>query len=225
MDTKIDYEKIFNMFCTGSEHRESLRSPFKQNDIYFSTDAVAMIYMPAYIEELEFKEQYEVNVQKIIPLIFHEELALDVTKLDDAIKSLIPMIDEWKTIYKTCLGCDGDGELTCNLGHSHDCDGCGGTGEIPHKQLSEFKIPNQDIAFRFNGMEGYNIGFAYKQLARLIAAAVELKEKTIFKIYGTGQIPHIFKVGKTNILIMPAISNETDTILLPFDFHYQPIQS
>ncbi len=146
---KIDYEKVFNMFCSIAELREELRSPFKQREIYASTDANSMIYMPTSIEWLPFEEQNITNIHGVIPLILHEEIPLDVKKLEDAIKELTPLIDEWKIVYTTCLECGGDGVVICDLAHEHDCIKCKGSGEIPENRLSELKIPDVHTCFSF----------------------------------------------------------------------------
>jgi hypothetical protein len=221
---KPDYEKVFYMFCTAAELREQLRSPFKQRNIYASTDAFSMIYMPTSVADLDFKEQYETDVSRVIPLILHEEIALDVKELGDAIKENTPMIDHWKTINTTCVECGGGGEISCNLDHLHDCLTCKGSGEISEKRLEEFKIPDEKTLFKFNGMEDGDTGFHYKQLTRLVSAAKELNVKTIYKVYGKNKTPHVFNVGETSIMIMPAITTGNQAVRLPFDFHYIPEQ-
>ncbi len=220
---KINYEKVFNMFCSGSTLKQELREPFKQEHIYASTDTHSMIYMPTSVADLPFEEQYNTYVGRVIPLILHEEIALDVSKLHSSIEESTPMIDDWKTIYSTCLECGGDGELECYLGHPHECTKCKGSGEISEKILSELKVPDTRTIFKFNGMGADDVGLHYKQLTRLVSAAKELGENTIYKVYGSKRTPYVFKVGKTNIMVMPALTlNESMPIILPFDFHFQP---
>ncbi len=222
---KPDYEKVFNMFSNMSGLKQELYTPFRQHNLYAATDACSMIYMPTSVADLPFEEQNETIISNVIPLILHEEIPLDVQKLDDAIKEFAPMIDEWKVINTTCLKCGGDGEISCNLGHLHDCSGCSGSGEKSERKRTGLKIPNAETVFKFNGMGADDIGIHYKQLIRLVSAAKELGESTIYKVYGKNRNPHVFKVGETSVLVMPAlIVDNPNPISLPFDFHFQPKQ-
>src|SRR3990170_3679542 len=54
---KINYGKAFQLFVSKDELRPDMLTPFKQDNKYFATDAMAIIFIP--IEEVEYNTHIE----------------------------------------------------------------------------------------------------------------------------------------------------------------------
>jgi hypothetical protein len=204
MKSKVDYEKIFWLFAGEDESREELNRPFKQEGMYYATDAHSLILLPVEKAELNFPEQYKPKAWAVVP----QESDCNVEiNLADIERQLIPdLTDETITeeVRSKCTNSDCEkGVVECDMGHDHECPTCYGEGEIIEsieKPTGKKKVREEKL-FKMLG-----VGFQYKQLRRFVDACNLMGVKTVTKTFGTAwNKANLFKCGEATILIMPAI--------------------
>jgi len=188
--TEIDYKKLFQMFCGTDEMRPSMHTPFKQNGMYFATDAHSMIFLPIEKAELNLRDEEKIKATAVIPKETNCNIEINIADIE---RQLIPeMIDD----FYECSTCDGEGEQECDLGHTHECSRCGGDGNL--KKNNGIKIPNESTKFIM-----FETGFTYKQLKRFVDAVKMIGVEKITKTFGTIKAGNLFQVGDFGIIIMP----------------------
>lgn len=205
--TKINYERVFKMFCATSDYRKELTQPFIQSGNYFATDAYTLIHMNVN-GELDVQEQERPNAIDVLPKELHEPIEIDVLKLKNAILTQAPLVDEYHQKERDCDECDGSGEVECDLGHDHDCERCDGEGVIAGKNPTGNKIPDEKTIFSF--MDSY---MRFPILMQLVTAAEILGVNKIQKIAGEGMKADYFIVGDTKILLMPCMQSDDKGIV------------
>ena len=205
-NTKIDYDKVFQLFI-DSDSDSDIRHPFQQGDYYYASDCCSLISLPIDIADLPYQEQDKpTDTFSILPRESNCNIEINVSELE---AKLIPeMVDETFTEEKECKNCDGEGELECNLGHKHDCEDCEGTGKIITllKQTTN-KIPCQTEQYKM-----FDIYFQYRQLKRLIDACQLLNVETIIMVFKLPNDGNLFICGGAKILIMPTMINDDKDI-------------
>jgi|SRR3972149_4548896 len=212
--SKINYLGILELFCDRKELRDYLKQPFVQNGSYCSTDAHSCITIPIEVGVLDLKPKEKPNIQNVTPKEFHEPIEIDVTDFESKLLKNAILTDEFFDVIKECNNCDGEGELECDLGHTHDCPNCDGKGKIGGKKPTGKQIPDEYTIFKIN-----DSGIMLLQLNRLIKAAKMLGENKIYLISSGERKPFYFKVGDAKVLIMNCMLNNTE---MEVDF---PIES
>lgn len=219
METNIDFNKAFELFVSTDDYRANISVPFKQNGVYYATDAHAMIIMPVGLVKLDYSEQEMPKLDSIIPKE-NCNIMINISELE---AKLIPeMIDEIIEDKKEdrCNECNGDGEVEFEYDASNgihyidaDCPVCEGTGKIETKSKKNTgkKIINPDKIYRIFG-----VFYMYKQLKRLIDACHILGVEEITQIYNATNNGNLFACGSVKILIMPAFTTNENEITVIF---------
>lgn len=193
-----NYKKAFGLFCSANELRRVFTSPFKQKGIYVATDGIGIIHMPVNVIDWDLKEEEKPNVQKVLPAKFHASISIDVKLLSSEMDKYSVKIEEYKIPPRECEACEGEGRLDCDLGHTHDCENCDGTGETKGRYPTGNMISDTQTAFKI-----WDSAIKYTLLKRLVEASNFMGIDTIYKICGGEEDRRFyFKVGDAKILIM-----------------------
>lgn len=202
--TEIDYQKLFSLFVSTDPLKESLKTPSKQNGIYYASDGMTMIMLkesPEWI--LPFNVTDKPDFASVVPRDRNQPVKIDLIKLAKEIEEKLPLVDEYKNSDVKCTSCDGEGVVECDLGHEHDCPVCDGEGVEEEPVATGKKVKNTGALLRF-----LNIGFRYPILKRLIDAGALIGVTTCTRIYGEDNKANIFKVGEFTVLLMPFLISE-----------------
>ena len=218
---KINYDKAFQLFVSKDELRPDMLTPFKQDNKYFATDAMAIIFIPIEEVELNYPERSRPQCSAVLP---KEDVMNIKINISDIEEKLIPeMIEEFTEEEKEtdCAECSGTGEVEFEY-NTHietyyleaDCPLCKGAGSITKTDAKPTgkTIPNPSQKYKMQGT-----GFHYWQLKRLVDACKILDVETITKTNGTERHGNLFKCGKATIMIMPIISDgvpDTEYIII-----------
>ena len=193
-------KQVFELFTGNDYLRPVMKTPFKRDGYYFATDAHSLVYMRDTID-LGYAENLKApNCLAVIPSERHEPILIDIFELEEEILGRTPIVDE--TI--DCYDCDGEGSEECNLGHSHNCNRCNGTGTVIAKNPK--KVLDPTTLYLLLGQ-----CFLYPRLIKLIKACKILDCKTVNKVASTAKNRSaIFEDVNVTYLIMPNFDDQDE---------------
>jgi hypothetical protein len=192
--------QVFKMFVSTDEMRTKLLQPFMQSGSYISTDGHSLIMIPVHKAELNYKEQADPDVLKVMPKQ-NCDFTININQLEkNIIERSENNIDEYDQPERECVQCNGEGFQECDLGHEHECGRCGGEGYYqPGK-----KTGKQKPAYNSAGTIGEG-AFWWRELERFIKACRLLKIEDVRLLNVTKDKPALIQAGDFTFIVCPAM--------------------
>lgn len=142
---EITLDGILNEFLSTDNLKPALKKPCLIDGYVYGTDGHVLIKIPEsllFTKHSTFKEFP--NVERVInPPLLDEKLTIGVDQIRRML-DIIPLQDK----FAPCSECD-EGNIECNLGHSHDCQRCDGLGNsttVIGKEYSHLDLMKIDKA-------------------------------------------------------------------------------
>jgi len=187
-----------------------MRQPFIACGKQMYTDGYSMLVTNITNPSLQDRSD---KVGGIYPQPNNCNVTYTIIQLSDVV-SKIDLIDEVEMIGNDvdCLSCDGHGEVTWEFdGHEKedDCPVCDGSGfsSEEKERITGNKVINNDAAIQV-----CYIKFRAKQIIRLLEACKTLKSDAVVIWKGTDSA--LFKIGDCELLIMGALFNSDERVLI-----------
>ena len=116
---------IFYQCCGERNGRYEISHPFRYDGYIYATDGHTAV-------RTRDRGQDVPNLERVPPM----------ETLDWQVDIYQPEPFAWPRLPEssivTCEECQGFGEVTCNMGHEHECPCCGGATEIGHQRVLDF---------------------------------------------------------------------------------------
>jgi len=195
-------DDIAKIFLSRESRREWMWQLNEQNDFVYGTDAHCLIKAhklcfnsnyPAHEKTANFDSLYENYV--------YNEKAIELSC--NEIKSVLLKIEKVYDVIN-CSECNGDGTVTCDYDHEHECPECGGSGEWENKYAPKV-FPKQDDYIQI--IDSYIKPY---YVDKLVVVADYLGIDTISLVSYGRLKAHIFKVGDVEIILMPITPENTE---------------
>lgn len=190
---KNDY--CIRQFVSSDTLRPAMTKVSLQDGYLYSTDAyiVGKIKADLCVQNYVAVEKYP-NAEKIMSK--HESIERKTVSVDTLFNDLMKIECCFKPKMIECDNCDGDGVYVCDHCNSEcDCKECGGTGQVPGKEL---ELTSEHDCILFN--RKYKLNY----LDLIIRTAVYTGVKEIEISNGKHETSGtLFIVGDFTILLMP----------------------
>ena len=116
-------------FCLTGPSRTALAKPFTRDGFTYATDGRMAVRVEA--RENEPGDEKALDAAKL----FEPELAKPHTEhawpvVPEPVTKICGKCDG-RGKFSKCADCDGDGVQVCDLDHEHECERCGGSGQLP----------------------------------------------------------------------------------------------
>lgn len=188
-------DSIAKIFLSTDRYREWMMQLNQFGDYVFGTDAHCLIKAPKDMFEKEYVphgktanfdnlySNYKYNEKEII--LSSNEIKQILSKIEKVVDSI------------ECSECSGDGTVTCEYDHEHDCPDCDGTGIIANDRLPKI-FPKED-----NYIQIIDSYLSPYYVNKIVQVCDYLETDTIrLASYGKLKV-HIFRVDIVEIVLMP----------------------
>lgn len=120
-------------FCSQDPNQIILLEPYHYGDCTFAASNQMLVRVPYFVPDCN-------------PGRINAGAAIDAWKQGDTPERLLlpTTVEPYESV--TCPGCDGAGEQQCNLGHTHECTKCHGTGSTRRYHYTTW--PDYDLSIR-----------------------------------------------------------------------------
>lgn len=191
---KSNYEKILRSFTSVEPMKKGLLEPHFDGDCYYASCGHSLVWINKEVGELSFSENKDApNFKSVITTKKTEFITFNVNEFRNLINEKVSLV---KDSYE-CDECEGGGEVTCNYGHEHECNYCGGSGCI-------IKEPNKMVLDKDCLCEIYGVFIKLKYIDRMLSA-LELINISDFICEYKSESSNVFTAGKISFILMGTI--------------------
>lgn len=213
------FDKALQFCCSTDEIRPWMMQPFVLHDTVHATDAQVMLSIPK--EKVEgsyglLSEKRSLDgMSSVLGYKSNQDTYIGIQELKEAINK-VPLINETKEEEQDCEECNGEGEVEWSYGghtNEFDCPECNGYGYTTSYVKSEKKV--RDIGYF---IDIGNSRFRISIIEQLIKVATLLgfdKAKLVYQYQSN--VKSVFKFGKTEMIIMPVMTDEKDKTIKKFE--------
>lgn len=213
-------EKAFYSITSSDELRDWMQKPFTIDNYVYATDAHIIAKIP--IDKIGAHDELEEKRKKDVIDVFKYEpkklISIELTELKNAIKS-IPLVDEYRNtdLSGNCNECDGEGEVEWEFGYHtkmDDCPVCDGEGVI--KKEKREKTGNK-VVDESQYIEILCCRFKFDKIQKLtrFIELMGVKKIDVVSQVDASRVT-FFKIGITEVGLMPVYKNEDDKVAYSF---------
>lgn len=196
-------DKIACLFLGSDfDRRQWMTQLNEQDGFVYGTDAHCLIKAPVslfdskyppHAKTANFKSLYENYTYN------NEAINISVSKAKLLLLNIEKVFDECD-----CPECNGDGNVTCNYGHEHECEECNGLG-VQENRMKPKVYPKDDNYIQI--IDSYISPFYIDKLVK-VADFIGLINISMVS-YHTEKA-HIFNCGEVEIILMPISKGNTE---------------